>query len=72
MGLYTIALGIQMFATILIWLSIGVGFTVGITYFVMQTFLKREFNRRFKRMDQERQAQYRRMMGLDQPADEEE
>ena len=72
MGLYTIALGIQMFAVILIWVSIGVGITVGITYFVMQSFLKREFNRRFKKMDQERHAEYRRMMGLDEPNNEEE
>ena len=60
-----------MFAVILIWVGIGVGFAVGITYYVMRSFLKREFKRRFDRMDQERHARYRQMMGLDNPDEEE-
>ncbi len=71
-GLHTMALGVFMFAVILVWVSIGVGVTVGITYFVMQSFLKREFKRRFDRMDQERHARYRKMMGLDNPEDDKE
>ncbi len=65
MGLHTIALGIFMFAVILIWVSIGVGFTVGLTYYFMRSFLKREFKKRFDRMDQERYRRYRQMRGLD-------
>lgn len=70
MGLYTISLGIQMFAIILIWVTIGVGVTVGITYYVMRSFLKHEFNKRFEKMERQRYAQYRQMMGLDEPNDE--
>ncbi len=65
MGLSTIALGVQMLAVILIWVTIGVGFTVGITYFIMRSFLRYEFRKRFDRMDRERHARYRQMMGLD-------
>ncbi len=54
-----------MLAVILIWVTIGVGFTVGITYFIMRSFLRYEFRKRFDRMDRERHARYRQMMGLD-------
>ncbi len=60
-----------MLAVILVFVSIGVGFAVGLTYFMMQTFLKREFKKRFDRMDQERHARYRKMMGLDTADDKE-
>ena len=70
MGFHSMALGIHIFAVILIFVSIGVGFAVGITYYVMRSFLKREFKKRFDRMDQERHARYRKMMGLDPPDDE--
>ncbi len=69
-GLHTMALGIFMFAVILIWVGIGVGFAVGITYYVMRSFLKREFKKRFDRMDKERHAKYRQMRGLDSSDDE--
>ena len=71
-SLHTMSLGIFMFAVILIWVGIGVGFAVGITYYVMQSFLKREFRKRFDRMDKERHARYQRMRGLDNPDDKDE
>jgi hypothetical protein len=70
-GLPTIALGVYMLAVILVFVSIGVGFAVGLTYFMMKSFLKREFKKRFDRMDQERHARYRKMMGLDAGDDKE-
>ncbi|MFW9935607.1 MAG: hypothetical protein ACFFDU_08950 [Candidatus Thorarchaeota archaeon] len=66
LGLNTMSLGIWMFAFIFVFVSIGIGFTVGLTYFIMQSFLKREFKKRFDRMDQERYARYRKMMGIDE------
>jgi hypothetical protein len=71
LGLYTISLGIFLLAVILIWVSVGVGIAVGVTYFVMQAFLKREFKKRFDKMDRERHDRYRRMMGLEHSDDEE-
>lgn len=71
LGFYPTALGLQLFAVILVWVTAGVGITVGITYFIMKTFLKREFKKRFERMDQERHARYRQMMGLDEAEDQE-
>jgi hypothetical protein len=70
-GLPTIALGVYMLAVILVFVSIGVGFAVGLTYFMMQTFLKREFKKRFDRMEQRQHAQYRKMMRLDNTDDKE-
>lgn len=72
LGFHTISLGLSLFATILIWVSVGVGVAVGITFYVMQSFLKREFKKRFDRMDRERNIQYRRMMGLDEPEEQDQ
>ena len=69
-GFHTIALGIYMLGVILVFVSIGVGFAVGVTYFMMKSFLKREFKKRFDRLDRERHARYRKMMGLDATDDE--
>ncbi len=69
MGFHTLSLGIQLFAIILIWVTIGVGATVGITYYVMRSFLKHEFNKKFEKMEQQRYARYRQMMGLDESND---
>ena len=71
LGYPTIALGVYMLAVILVFVSIGVGFAVGLTYFMMQSFLKREFKKRFDRMDQERHARYRKMMGFNESDDKE-
>ncbi|MHA2428214.1 MAG: hypothetical protein ACXADB_09345 [Candidatus Hermodarchaeia archaeon] len=70
-GLPIIALGVYMLGVILVFVSIGVGFAVGLTYFMMKSFLKREFKKRFDRMDQERHARYRKMMGHDTADDKE-
>jgi hypothetical protein len=70
LGLYTTSLALHLFAIILIWVSVGVGFAVGLTYLVMQSFLKREFRKRFERMDKAWHEQYRQRMGLDHPDDE--
>ncbi|TRO56297.1 hypothetical protein E2P64_06120 [Candidatus Bathyarchaeota archaeon] len=70
-GLYTISLALQLFTIIIIYVSVGVGFAVGLTYFVMQSFLKREFRKRFERMDQAQYEQYRKRMGLDTSDDRE-
>jgi len=70
-GLYTISLALQLFTIIIIYVSVGVGFTVGLTYFVMRSFLKREFRKRFERMDQAQYEQYRKRMGLDTSDDRE-
>jgi hypothetical protein len=72
LGFHTISLGLSLFATILIWVSVGVGVAVGITFYVMRSFLKREFKKRFDRMDRERNIQYRRMMGLDEPEEQDQ
>lgn len=66
LGLNAMALGVWMFAFIFVFVSLGTGFAVGLTYFIMQSFLKREFKKRFDRMDQERYARYRKMMGIDE------
>ncbi|MFX1510533.1 MAG: hypothetical protein ACFFBR_09530 [Promethearchaeota archaeon] len=66
LGFHSMALGLSLFATILVWVTVGVGVAVAITFYVMQSFLKREFKKRFDRMDRERNIQYRRMMGLDE------
>lgn len=70
-GLYTISLALQLFTIIIVYVCVGVGFAVGLTYFVMQSFLKREFRKRFERMDQAHYEQYRKRMGLDNPDNEE-
>ena len=70
-GLYTISLALQLFTIIIIYVSVGVGFAVGITYLLMRSFLKREFRKRFERMDQAQYEQYRKRMGLDTSDDRE-
>jgi hypothetical protein len=66
MGFYSTAVALQMFSLILLWTSVGIGITVGISYFVLRTFLKREFDKRFQKMDEEQHRRYREMMGLEE------
>jgi predicted membrane protein len=70
-GLYTIALALHLFTIIILYVSVGVGFAVGLTYFFMRSFLKREFRKRFERMEKARHDQYRKRMGLNEPEDRE-
>ncbi len=71
-GLHQMALGISMFGSILTAVSIGTIFMVGISYLVTRSFLKREFDKKFKKMDQERQEHMRRLMGLPEKTEETE
>ena len=71
-GLHQMALGLGMFGSILTAVSIGTIFMVGISYLVMRSFLKREFDKKFKKMDRERQAHMRRLMGLPEQTEDSE
>ena len=70
MGFSGMALGIQLLALILVYVSVGVGITVAISYFVLESFLKREFRKKFERMDREHKTRLRQMMGYDEVAEE--
>ncbi len=72
MGFHSMAIGIQMLTIILLWTSIGIGFTVGISYFVLRTFLRREFDKRFRKLEKEQHRRYREMMGLKEPSEDSE
>jgi hypothetical protein len=72
MGLSGMALGIQLLALILIYVSFGVGITVAISYFVLKSFLQREFRKKFERMDREHQDRLRQMMGYEEASEEAE
>jgi hypothetical protein len=71
-GLHQMALGLGMFGSILTAVSIGTIFMVGISYLVMRSFLKREFDKKFKKMDRERRAHMRRLMGLPEQTEDSE
>jgi membrane protein implicated in regulation of membrane protease activity len=72
MGLSGMALGVQLLALILVYVSLGVGITVAISYFVLESFLKREFRKKFERMDKEHKARLRQMRGYEEPSEESE
>ncbi|MFX0169589.1 MAG: hypothetical protein ACFE89_09590 [Candidatus Hodarchaeota archaeon] len=69
MGLPGMALGVQILALIIVYVSVGVGITVAISYFVLESFLKREFRKRFERMDKEHQKRLQQMMGYSETTD---
>lgn len=72
MGLSGMALGVQLLALILVYVSLGVGITVAISYFVLESFLKREFRKKFERMDKEHKDRLRQMRGYEEPLEESE
>jgi uracil-DNA glycosylase len=57
------ALSIRLLATLFTTATLGICFTVGIGYLVTSAFLKREFKKKFKKMDEDRQRELRRVMG---------
>ena len=72
MGLHLLALSLGMFNSILLFITIGIGVMMAISYFLMGAFLKREFKKRLEKMDQEQRAQLRRMMGVEEPEESSE
>jgi len=71
-GFSQMAMGLRVFGGILLFVTLGTGFMVGLSYFVTRSFLKREFSKKFKKIDEEQQAQLRRMMGATQSEDEQD
>ncbi|MFX1563439.1 MAG: hypothetical protein ACFFDP_09045 [Promethearchaeota archaeon] len=71
-GLSQMAMGLRVFSGILLFVTLGTGFMVALSYFVTSSFLKREFSKKFKKIDEEQQAQLRRMMGANESDDEQD
>lgn len=70
LGLRGMALGLQLLSIILIFMTGGVGVSIGISYYIMRSFLKREFSKRFQKMEEEHQARLREMMGYPESTEE--
>jgi hypothetical protein len=70
MGRAEIGLSLRLVAALFTTATIGTCATVGIGYLLTSAFLKREFDKKFKKMDEEQQAELRRMTG--QPDDDRE
>jgi hypothetical protein len=64
------AMGLRIFSGIILFVTIGTGIMVAISYFITRSFLKREFARKFRKIDEEQQAQLRRMIGAQEPEEE--
>lgn len=62
------ALSLRLVAALFATATAGTVITVGIGYVITRAFLKREFNKKFRKMDEEQQAQLRRVTG--QPDDD--
>ena len=63
LGRAEIGLSLRLLAALFTTATIGTCATVGIGYFLTRAFLKREFDKKFKKMDEEQQAELRRMTG---------
>jgi len=63
MGRAEIGLSLRLVAALFTTAAVGTCVTVGIGYFLTSAFLKREFDRKFKKMDEEQQAELRRITG---------
>jgi membrane protein DedA with SNARE-associated domain len=57
------ALSLRIVGALFATATVGTVVTVGIGYYITGAFLKREFDKRFKKMDEEEQAQLRRLTG---------
>lgn len=66
------AMGLRIFSSIFLFVTIGMGLLMGITYYVTRSFLKREFEKKFKKMDEEQQAQLRRIRREPESEDEQD
>ena len=63
MGQAEIGLSLRLVAALFTTAAVGTCVTVGIGYFLTSAFLRREFDKKFKKMDEEQQAELRRMTG---------
>jgi hypothetical protein len=63
LGQSELALSLRLVAALFTTATIGTCATVGIGYLLTGAFLRREFDKKFKKMDEEQQAQLRRMTG---------
>lgn len=66
------AMGLRVFGGILLFVTLGTGFMVALSYFLTRSFLKREFAKKFKKIDEEQQAQLRQMIGTTESEDEQD
>jgi membrane protein YqaA with SNARE-associated domain len=63
LGRAEIGLSLRLVAALFTTATVGTCATVGIGYLLTRAFLKREFDKKFKKMDEEQQAELRRMTG---------
>lgn len=61
LGLYQIAMGVRMFGFLALFVAGGTGLMAGIAYLLTGSLVKRELERKMRRLDEEREALVQQM-----------